>query len=205
MIISTPLELYDLQILSQIQAKHPSVTNAKFLFAPPERETGWRMAEEKFGKQLFPIFFIFRNEPVIPSDTDTSAAKYLVNFNTSDTQSTGAINGWIKYQVDFYSNNMFDMNKVNVEYFKFLRTRSVDFDFTDYGVPWSDNFEVLFDGIDGMNSIEEMFSIGRYYRYTYKIRVLVPIFDVNTEVSADQLVFSLYGNNQLLETITKDL
>ena len=203
--IKTVLELYDLQILNQIRLKHPGVTNANFLFAPPERETGWRMAEEKFGKQLFPIFFVFRGEPAIPSDADTSAAKYLVNFNTSDTQSTTAINAWVKYQIDFYSNSMFDMNVMNVEFFKFLKERSVEMDFTDYGVPWSDNFEILFEGIDGMNSIEEMFSIGRYYRYTYKIRVLAPIFDVNTEVSADKLIFSLYGNNQLIETITKDL
>ena len=205
MLIRTPLELYDLLILQQIQNKHPGVTNAHFLFAPPERDSGFRLAAEKWDKTLFPIFFVFRDEPAIISDQDTSAAKYLVKFNIGDGQSTSVINCWLKYQVDFYSNSMFDLNMMNTEYFKFMKSRFVEMDFNQYGIDWVNKFEIIFDGIEGMNSIEEMYSIGRYFRYTYRIRMLAPLFDVNAEVTAEHLKLSLYGNTQLLETITKDL
>ena len=135
MIIQTPLEIYDMMVKDEIKKKHPGIQEANFLFAPPERENGFRIAEEKFGKTLFPIYFIFRNEPAVPTETDTSVSKFLLKIANSDNEtSVDTINCFLHYQVDFYSNSMFDMNLMNYEYFKFMRSRFLEFDFEPYGI-----------------------------------------------------------------------
>jgi hypothetical protein len=206
--ITNVLDLYDLYITSQIKEKHASVENAHFIYAPPEREIGFRYASEKFGKNLiFPIFFIFRSTPAKRYEK-TSAVAYNLNLNLDGKRGFQAISVQIQYQVDFFSNSMYDLNKVNVEYFKFNRDPHINFDFSDISVNFKNQFPVNFEGdMEANHTIDEMFTIGRFFRYSYRINLTVPIFDVSTEVPLEKIKFTIFDiklENQIYTETLED-
>jgi hypothetical protein len=44
-----------------------------------------------------------------------------------------------------------------------------------------------------------MWTEGRYYRYTYDITLIVPIFEVNLDLPYEKIIFSIYSNETKLE------
>jgi hypothetical protein len=198
--VETPLELYDYYVVNELKKKHNSF-NANWIFAPAQQEIGFRYAAEAFGKnKIFPIFFVFRGEPA-KSHENTSAAKYAVMFNLDDKRAISTISTMITYQIDFYSNTMFDMNKFNLDFFRFQKSRFIEFDFSDIGVNYKNQHETMFEDIEANHTTEDMFNVGRYFHYVYRINLVVPLFDVSVEVPIDKITIGVYTQTLNPETL----
>jgi hypothetical protein len=200
--INTTLELYDFYIVSEIQKKHQAF-NANWMFAPPMKEIGFRYAQDTFGKhKMFPLYFIFRNDPAVETKDNTSKVLYNLRNTLDEGRTLNIITVYLQYQVDFYSNNMFEMNMMNVDYFKFKRGPFVEFDFSEVSVNYKNTHEVIFENIESNHVIEEMFEQGRYFHYIYRFNLMVPIFDVNIEVPVDKIVLGVYNNQSKVYSTT---
>ncbi len=198
--VNSVLELYDLFIIDNLKKKH---NFERFIYAPPERDTGFRRAIETYGDKFFPIIFVFRDEPPYPADYNYSPAKYLERylFETGNNKYVNVLNLFIKYNINFYSKNMYDMNKFALEFYKFQKDRYVEYDFTSLGLDFKQKFEVIFDNLSSMNTISEMFEIGLFFRYTYSITLFVPVFDLSSSVEVESIYVTLYDqdNNKIEE------
>jgi hypothetical protein len=195
--IQTPLDLYDVYVVSELQKKHTAITNANWLYAPASTDVGFRYAETVFGKnKFFPIYFVFRHEPANKTEDITAPAKFNVKFLVGDNKrNINVINTKLSYQIDFYSNNMYDINNFNMDYFRFQRERFLEFDFSEVSLNFKNKFEVQFEEVEANHTIEEQFTVGRYFRYTYKINLIVPLFDITPGIEIDRVILGVYQTN----------
>ena len=197
------LALYDLYVVEELKKKHTAVAGAKWLFAPAD-EIGFRLAKQVYKEQkMFPIYFVYRNAPAVIASGVSSFSAFTQNIYMEDNEggmnNTKAIMVYLKYQVDFYSNYMFDMNKFNTDYFKFHRAKTISFDFSEVGLKYQNQQEVLFEDIEENNNLDEEFQTGRYFHYIYRFNLLVPLFDdIHVELPLDKFVISLYNETDMV-------
>lgn len=204
--INTILELYDLYILEEIKKKHYFDKLKNYLYAPPEKETGWRLLKENLAKtktledSIMPALFIFRYNPPIPADENYSPSKYaFVHENLR------IVDVYLEYTISFYSDNMYDMNEFVMTYYEFQRDRKVYFDFTEYGLEYKQYVEVMFEDLSYSNTIEQMYDVGLYFRYDYTFKILCPLFIIKQPIYIDRIVLSIYNNETFVVEVKKDV
>lgn len=202
MTFNTPLEIYDTYIIDELKKKHDKITNLKWFYGPPSREIGFKLAQDKLAvKKLLPIIFVFRDTPANKTDADTSVMKYARSQQIENDRTINVINVKLTYQIDLLSTNMFDMNKFNLEFFNFQKNRNVEFDFSELGLDFKNQYEVMFEEIEAENSIDEMFEIGRYYRYTYRISLMLPLFELSEAITCNKVIMSVYNDGNLIQQL----
>lgn len=190
--ITNCLDLYDLFVITELQKRFTAVADCKWLYAPSDLAI--RIGKEKFDEHLFPMYSVFRSEPAVKTE-EGSLANYRNRYTLADDTSMFFLNVTLEYQIDFWSKKMHEINKSNIDYYKFQTNRILEFDFSDVGLDeYSEPFqaEILFEEPAANHSIDDMFNTGRYFRYTYTITMNAILFDVNTEVPFTQIVLGLY-------------
>lgn len=199
--IETPIDLYDILILQQIKLKHTSLDSTRFIFAPPTVEQGFRLAKTKFGQKIFPLLFVYRDTPAKPADEHFSPAKYAKSYYLDDDGVKGrkisVVNSYLNYKIAFYSNNMYDMNKFNMDFFRFQKNRMVEFDYSYLDINEKNTQEVMFESIEGENTIDRMNEIGLYFNWNYGIKIFVPLFDISNVNIATDIVLEVYEREDI--------
>jgi len=195
MIISNALDLYDQTILIPLKEKFNSITDINWIFTPPDLAI--RHAKEQFNSdEIFPMYSVFRNEPPVKADIGSFAGMRL-NYNLNEDQSMRQVMVTLKYQVDFWCANMFQLNKSFMDFIRFRVYPTVYFDFGLVGIegPNVDHVDVpvYFEEAEDVSAIEEMYDIGRYFRYTYNFKMNVLVFDLDQEYKYDTIVFGIYN------------
>jgi hypothetical protein len=192
MIINNALDLYDLYIPYLLKQKLSSVVDAKFIYCPSD--LCFSYAAEKFGETIFPLYSVFRNDPIQISEQG-SLANYRKSYLLSASESINFLNISLDYQIDFFSNDAMVMNLMNIDYWKKLRRDpNLVFNFKEIGIE-DVKFQttLLFPSdIQSNNNITDMFKIGRFFRYTFGVRINALMFDINAEVEAEKFIFSIY-------------
>lgn len=189
------MEIYDFYVIRELQKKLNLVPNANFIFAPPE--LALRLAYEEFGEIIFPLYSIFRSDPVERA-TDGSYATFRIPYILNQEKSINQVLVQLKYSIDFWGKTMFDMNKANKNYLNFQKDKSLLFNFSEIGLPeLSDDVsvEINLDKIVSNHGIENAFNIGRYFRWSYGLNLIGLELDINQEVEFNEVVFGLYSDN----------
>jgi len=196
------IEIYDFYVLQALEKKLNLVPDARFLYSPPELSI--RLAYEQFGEIIFPLYSVFRSDPA-DKVSEGSYSTYRVPYMLSEEKSINQIMIGLKYDINFWAKNMFDMNKANKNYLNFQKDKTLKFNFSEIGLPeLSDDMEVEIhlDKITSNHGIEKMFDIGRYFRWTYSLEIIGLEFDINKEVRFNKVIYGLYSenlNNEIME------
>jgi hypothetical protein len=197
--INTSLEIYDSRVITALKQRFYSVPEPNWNYAPPD--LAFRMAYDKFGDDIIPLYNVFRIDVPQLADERYSLGGFTIPITTEDkTKSIEMIKVFLKYQIDFFSNSMYDMNMSIMDFFRFKKNRQLVFNFDDIGLAGEDYpSEVIFEDPEDQSGIndDKVYQIGRYFRYTYILTLDAVLFDISTEVQTEQIVFDLYTNNNL--------
>lgn len=196
--INNCLDLYDYYIVKSFEDrfKRLDVKNLKYLFSP--MNLCFYFAKEKFGERILPFFNIWRNEPPVLT-TDASS---LVNFNTNIVLNENVgINFLLlsfTYNIKFFSNNMFDMNKVVIMYYRMRSSPFIDIDLTDIGLSVKYRAEAKLGEISSENIIDESFEKGRYFSYGFDMTCRLLLIENVKNIKLDKINFNLINDGYLL-------
>jgi hypothetical protein len=204
--ITNTLTLYDIYVMEALKTKFTSVdVENKWVYIPADLALSY--ASEKFGQALFPMYTVFRAGPPI-KNLHASLASFRNDYNLSGNTSMQQLLVDVVYNIDFWSRDMLDMNESVLDYFDFAKDNYLPFDFTKVGLTeLTENMECpikLEDPVDN-SAIDDIYNIGRYFRYTYSFKMTALIFDIVDEIELKELVLGLYQNditeiNKLFET-----
>jgi len=167
--INNCIDLYDYYIVSVLEKRlrNDNIENLKFLYSPIN--LCFYFAKEKFGDKILPFYNIWRDSPPVLT-TDASS---LVNYNTrivvNDEMSINFLLLNFSYNIDFFSDNMYDMNECVMDYYRVRSTPYIEVNLNDIGLDVNYIAEAQLEEITANNNIDEMFGKGRYFRYTYTL------------------------------------
>ncbi|MGE5863222.1 MAG: hypothetical protein ACM31H_05565 [Nitrososphaerales archaeon] len=195
-IIKTCLELYDFSLISELKKKFVSVLNTKWVFAPPDLH--FRNAKEELGRDIFPMFGIWRPDPPLRFSQITDVSNYRNELPLSDEFVMEYINKLLTYQIDFYSTSMYDMNQMIMDTFKWEREPYLEFDFTELNLNLTEPFKLLItleEPTSNDDAVREMYEKGRYFRYTIIFHMLALLFEVKEAFVLETIEFqTIYDN-----------
>ncbi|MGA2434107.1 MAG: hypothetical protein ABSG25_02355 [Bryobacteraceae bacterium] len=181
-IAKTVLDLYDVKMIQELKKRFYSVPTEHFILIPSDLALSY--ASEKFGQALFPMYSIFRPGPPVKNSV-ASLAAYRQSYNLTPEKSIYQLLVDLTYQVDFWSRDMFEMNKSVLDWFRFEKNPHLSFSFAEVGLP---EFQQPLDTVLKMDepqdnsAIDDIYNIGRYYRYTYTFTMTCLIFDIIKEI-----------------------
>ncbi len=203
MIINTALEIYDSKIITMLKQRFASVPNVMWNYSPPD--LAFVKASEKYGDEFLPLYSAFRIDVPQIADERSSLGNFTIPMRTSTkTKTIEYFKVFLRYQLDFYSLALYDMNLSIMDFYRFKKNRMITFDFSDIGLPGDDfNSEVIFEDPEEASNIndDKEYEIGRYYRYTYGFTLEAVLFDITTEVETEQIVFDMYSPTK--DVVTK--
>lgn len=195
-IIDNALTLYDNTIIKPLrELRFVSVPNARWIFGPSD--IALRLAKDAYGEEIFPLYSVFRSDPSIEADNH-SLPNYRKYISINNNQEIHPLLVNLVYQVDFWSRDMYEMNKSNIDWFNFKKDRLLPFDFTKLGLTQLTGdytAHVRFDDPVSDGTLSEMYDVGRYFRYTYTVILETLIFDILEAVEFKTLCFGVYSPN----------
>jgi len=187
MLITNVLDFYDQSVLGELKKHFTSVQNTKWLITPSD--IAFPMSKKEFGQVIFPLYTVWRTGPANKTPTGSLAAM-SVDFKLGNGQAINFLNVGLKYQIDFYSRSMYEVNLSNSDHLKFQCNSKLYFDLTQVGVRNQPLYEVPvkhFDSVDN-SSFSDYFNVGRYFRYIDAI-----YFDLIEGVVCKEIIFGLYN------------
>lgn len=201
MIINTSLEIADSQIITKLKERFASIPTANWNFAPPD--LAFRFAADKFGDTILPLYNVFRIGAPQNADERYNIGGFTLPYRVGRDTTLNVFKSFIKYQVDFYTNSLYDINQSVMDFYRFKKQRELTFSFDDFGLPGETYpSQVFFEDPEDASGIDDdkLYSEGRYFRYTYVITLDFPLFDINKEVVAESIVIDMYEHRVSAKT-----
>lgn len=190
------LDLYDTTIIDALKTKFVTVdVGNRWVICPADLNLHYSV--EKFDQRLFPMYSVFRTLPPIKNEAGSRAA-YRDDYNLDETMSMKQILIDLNYQVDFWSRSMFEVNQSVIDWFRFTKDPQLTFDFREVGITQlTENMEcpIVFEDPQDVSAIDDIYNIGRYFRYSYSFKMTALLFDLVEEVKLDKIVLGLYQDD----------
>jgi len=206
--ITNCIDLYDIYITEKISEKFTSVEN-KFLFSPTE--LCFSFAVEEFGENFFPLCNVWRVDIPKTTNDNTSLVNYNLNIQFNEDNIVNHLLLDFSYQIDYFSEDMREINKTIIDYYKFRSLPYINIDLSDlefiikdeFGNPYKYTAEVQFGDPQENNNVDQMFESGRYFRCSFPITTRLLIFDVKEKFKYDKINIKLgVYNKESIKYIT---
>ena len=198
------VDFYDLMITNIIQEKfNNSFMNPKFQYGPSQY--AFSAAKENWGDKIFPLYNIFRNDPPQATSDYTSYANQFYEYRINDNEFINHLLLDFVFDIDFFSDNMFDMNKSLIDYYKFKSNVGLKINLNDIGISTDYEFEARLDPPEANHNIDQMLESGLFFRYTYKMTCKLLILTKIQPIKITKINFSLVDYHKYPEYYKKTI